>query len=116
MKILLLIAIILLCFTSCAELIDVETREVEATITDVYYKGSWIQMIPVGKSVVSIFHQARYKVTFTYEDVTLTVDDKELYDCYKDKIGAMVKCDLITEYYDDGSIEQTLKLKEKEIR
>ena len=62
--------------------------------------------------MVPITHPAQYKVTFTYENVTLTVDDKELYDYYKDKIGTTVKCDLVTKYYDDGTIRRTLKLKE----
>ena len=111
--ILALIAVILLCFTGCAKLINTETQEVEATITDVYHRGAWVQMISSGKTMIPISHPAKYEVTFTYEDVTLTVDDKELYDYYKGKIGATVKCDLITKYYDNGAVHKTLKLKEE---
>ena len=107
-----LIAVTLLCFTSCAELINIETQEVEATVTDVYHRGAWIQMIPTGKTMIPISHPAKYEVTFKYANATLTVDDKELYDYYKDKIGTTVKCELIIKYYDDGSTCQTLKLKE----
>lgn len=92
-----------------------ETQEVEATVTDVDYKGAWSQPVWTGKTMILIPHPAQYKVTFTYENVTLTVDDKDLYDFYKDNVGATIKCDLIIEYYDDGSIEQTLKLKESSI-
>ena len=69
-----------------------------------------------GKFMISIRHSAKYQVTITYKDVILTVDDKELYDCYKHNIGTTVKCDLITECYDDGTTYQTLKLKEEERR
>ena len=111
--ILALIAVMLFCFAGCAKLISTETQEVEATVTDVYYQGAWVQMIPTGKTVIPISHPAQHKVTFTYENVTLTVNDKELYDRYKDNIGATVKCDLIIEYYDDGSTWRKLELKEE---
>lgn len=107
-----LIAIMLLCFVSCAELVNTEMQEVEATVTDVYHRGAWVQMIFTGKVMVPISHPAEYKVTLTYKNVTLTVNDKELYDLYKDKVGETVKCDLIIKYYDDGSTSQKLKLKE----
>jgi len=101
------------CFTGCAELINTEIQEVDATVTDIYHRAAWVQMMSTGKTMIPISHPAKYEVTFTYEDVTLTVDDKELYDYYKDKIGTTVKCDLITEYYDNGTTRQKLKLKEK---
>lgn len=108
----LLIAAILLCFFGCAELVKTETQEVDAIVTDVYYKKQWTQMIYTGKTIMPIVHRAQYRVTLTYENVTLTVDDKEFYDTYKDNIGATVKCILITESYDDGSIHRELKRKE----
>lgn len=111
--IIVLIAIILLCFVGCTELINTETQEVDATVTDIYHQAMWLQPIKCGKITTYITHPAQYKVTFVYEDITLTVDDKELYDRYKDKIGTTVKCDLITEYYDDNSVRQKLELKEK---
>lgn len=109
-----LIVIILFCFTGCAELINTETQEVDATVTDIYHRAAWVQMMSTGKAMIPISHPAKYEVTFTYEDVTLTVDDKELYDYYKNKIGTTVKCDLITEYYDNGFMRQILKLKERD--
>ena len=112
----LLITVMLLYLVSCAELISTETQEVEATVTDVDYKSAWTSMIMSGKVMIPVTHPAKYKVTITYQNATLTVDDEELYDYYKDNIGATVKCDLITEYYDDGTVRQTLKLKEEETR
>lgn len=107
-----LLIIILLCLTSCAALVSTETQEVDATVTDVYYRGAWIQMISSGKTMIPITHPAKHEVTFTYKNTTLTVNNKELYDYYKDKIGETVKCDLIIEYYDNGTVHHTLKLKE----
>ena len=111
--ILTLILLLLPYLIGCAKLINTETQEVDATVTDVYYKKKWGQMICSGKSIVPIIHRAQYKVTLTYENVTLTVDDEEFYDTYKDSIGTTVKCVLITKYYDDGSISRTLKRKEQ---
>ena len=108
-----LIAIMLLCMVSCAELINTETQEVDAVITDVYYKGAWVQPISTGKSIIMVTHPAQYKVTFEYEDVTLTVDNKKLYDFCKDNIGATARCNLIIDSYDDGTVRKTLKLKEE---
>ena len=107
-----LIAVILLCFVGCAKLINTETQEVDATVTDVHYRCAWTQMVWSGKVMIPIIHPAEYKVTFTYQNVTLTVNDKNLYDSYKDNIGTIVKCDLITKYYDNGNIHLALKLKE----
>lgn len=110
--ILALLVAMLLCFVGCAKLINTETQEVDATVTDVYHRGAWVQMISNGKTMIPISHPAQYKVTFEYKNITLTVDDKTLYDYYKSKIGTTTKCDLIKEYYDDGTVKQTLKLKE----
>ena len=108
-----LIAVMFLCFVSCAELINTETQEVDATVTDIYHRGAWVQMMSTGKTMIPISHPAKYEVTFAYANATLTVDDKELYDYYKDKIGTTVRCELIIKHYDNGSTRQTLKLKEK---
>ena len=110
--IIMLIISILLCFAGCAKLVSTETQEVEATVTDVRYKASWVQIISTGKTTTNIIHPAQYKVVFAYNDVTLTVNSKHLYDYYKDKVGTTVKCDLITNHYDDGSTRQSLKLQE----
>ena len=111
----LLITVMLLYLVSCAELISTETQEVDAIVIDVYYKGMWMQPVSIGKTTTWITHPAQYKVTFAYENITLTVNDKELYDYYKDKIGTTAKCDLIIKYYDDGMVRQRLELKEKQL-
>jgi hypothetical protein len=108
-----LIAILLLCLSSCAELINTETQEVDATITDVYFKSAWVQPISTGKTMMMVTHPAQYKVTFEYEGVTLTVNNKKLYDFCKENMDCTVKCNLIIEYYDDGTVRKTLKLKEE---
>lgn len=108
-----LIALTLFCFTGCAELINTETQEVDATITDVYFKSAWVQLIPTGKTMVTVTHPAQYKVTFEYEGVTLTVNNKKIYDFCKENIDCTVKCNLIIEYYDDGTVRKTLELKEE---
>lgn len=111
-----LIAVLLICCTGCSELINIETKEVDAVITDVYYKSAWVQPISTGKTMIMVTHPAQYKVTFEYEDVSLTVNNKKLYDFCKDNIGATAKCNLIIGYYDDGTVRKTLELKEEPIK
>ena len=108
-----IIIALLFCFAGCAKITHIEKQVVDAGVREVHDTAGWVQLFPTGKTIIPISHPAKYEVTFTYEDVTLKVDDKELYDCYKDKIGATVKCDLVIEYYDNGTTSRSLKLREE---
>ena len=104
----LLLTIILLIFcTGCAEAISEDRIEVEATVTSIYHKEAWLQPIYNGKSFTYVPHPARWEVTFTYKEYSVTIDDKTVYDLYKE--GDLVICVLITTYYDNGTSETKLK-------
>lgn len=97
-----LIAIILLCFAGCAELVSEESIEVDAIITEVDRDP----MRYIGKTV----YPPDYDIYFEYDGVKGSWDvNKETYGLYEDKVGETIKCYLITRTYDDGSTKVTLK-------
>lgn len=101
-----LIVTMLLCLASCATLISEEIIEVEAVITEVDRDP----MRYIGKTL----YPADYDVYFEYEGIKGSWDiSKETYELYKDKVGETIKCNLIIKTYDDGTIRQVLKVKEK---
>lgn len=104
------IVLLITCLSGCAKVVKTEIIVVDATVVDVYYKGVWMQPIWVGKKFIYIFHPAQYNVTLQYEDYKTTVDNLDLYNKYKDNIGGQVECNLVTTYYDDGTIKTTLEL------
>ena len=93
----------------CAEVVDTQTETVEATITSVYYKGAWMQMIPSGKTMIPISHPAEYWVSLQYGEITASFNSYDLYTACKGKEGATIQCSLITETYDDGAVKQYLE-------
>lgn len=97
------------CLSGCKKAIHTETTVVEATVVDIYHKNSWTQYVWTGKTMTVIYHKAKYKVTLQYVDYKTTVDNKDLYDQCKDNIGAIVECNLVTTYYEDGTAEIKLK-------
>ena len=71
-------------------------------------------MVPIrsGKITTWIRHPAKYCVTVTYGHISTTRDSQAFYNKYKDNIGAIIECELITTYYDDGTSKQTLRILE----
>lgn len=100
------------CLSGCS-VVSTETTSVEATVVDTYHQPAWTQPILVGKAVSFIYHPAQYKVTMTYKDYILTVNNEELYYAYTNNIGATVKCNLVTTYWDDGTAVTELKWENK---
>lgn len=66
--------------------LDVEAIEVNATVTKMEYKKAYTQMIPYRNpstnttTVRTVRHPAKYWVTVTYEDVSITVNNKDLFE------------------------------------
>lgn len=108
---LILLVLSILLITSCAKVTSVETDTVEATIIDANYTPT--RMIPMrtGKITTHITYPSRHEITVKYGDISTTIDDRNLYYKYKDHIGSIVECELITKYFDNGKIRQELKIK-----
>ena len=105
----LVLFIIILTFAGCAKLIRSDETIVDATIVDTYHKNAWIQPMRVGKVTTFINHPAKHCVVVEYDGIKLTINDREIYQQYKDQIGQTIKCKLITDYYDDNTCKQYLK-------
>lgn len=108
-SIILILLLVTLMFSGCAELVRSETTTVEAVVTDTYHRNAWMQPIRAGKVTTFVRHPAKNCVVVEYEEVTLTINDIDMYEQYKDKIGTTIQCELIVDYYDDGTCKRHLK-------
>lgn len=98
-KIVLILFVAILCClsTSCAALVSEEKVEVDAVITEVDRDPIRI----VGKAI----KRADYDIYFEYDGIEGSWDvNKTTYNEYKDSVGEIIKCYLITRVYDDGEV------------
>lgn len=95
---------VIMIFTACAECIDTKRETVEVVITDAYYEDEWTQFIPSGKALIPIVHSARYIITVKHNGVEYDIDDSDVYEGYKYRIGDTVEAVLETRTYDDGRV------------
>lgn len=113
-RISILLVLALLCgimLTSCAKLISTDTIEVEAVVAEKDYDPAYVttRMIMSGKVMIpqTISHPADYDIYLEYEGIRTEWDvDANTYDQYAE--GDAIKCYLITETYDDGTVKQKL--------
>ena len=111
-KLIILILIIGLVFslTSCKEVDTYRHEKVEATIVDTQFKSAWVQLMPTGKTMMTIPHAAQYNVYFEYEGHRLHVDSKEIYDeIVENKLTKYTVCKL-TIIYTDGTSDTRLEM------
>ena len=108
LAILMIICVLCTCFTGCKKAIRTEDQTVSATITDVYHKNSWIQPVRVGKVSSMVSHPEKNIVHLQYENLTLSVNNKSLYNECKDNVGNNIDIILRTTYYDDGTSHKRL--------
>ena len=115
--IILLTAIILfVVFASyCIKIEKEEKIEVSATVVDMQYEDSYMILTPIIYGKITTFvprtYPERYLVTISYDDVSETFDDKELYENVK--IGDIIQMILYKGYNKKGTlIKQTLQFPE----
>lgn len=104
-----ILLIIALMLSGCAQLIRSEAMTVDAVVVDTYYHSAWMQPIIVGKTTTFMYHPAKNCVVVEYEGTTLTINNRDVYTKYQNQIGAVIQCKLLTDYYDDGTYKQYLK-------
>lgn len=117
MKRFILLVIIIMCaaLTGCQKIEKEEKFDVNAMVTDIQYHSSYITTIPIynGKTTTLIpqTHPAQYLVTISYEDVSETFNDKNLYENVKE--GDTIQM-VLYKYYDkhNNLIKQTLQFPE----
>lgn len=95
------------CIAGCKEVVNTKSITVEATVTDKYHRGMWIQPVYTGKVTTMITHPAVWRTTFHYQGYEVVVSGSEVYGQYE--VGDTAECELVTYYYDDSSIEIKLE-------
>lgn len=117
MKRFILLVVIIMCvaLTGCQIIEKEEKIDVNATVTDMQYRSSYVTMMPIytGKTTTLIpqTHPARYLVTISYEDVSETFNNRNLYENVKE--GDTIQMVLYKGYDKDGNlIKQTLQFPE----
>lgn len=84
----------------CAEPIPTEIIEVNAIVTDVHYEAPYSIPVPIYmgtfSTVTTVSHPERYDVTVTYNNITETFNNKDLYNAVK--VG-----DYVTVIYQEAS-------------
>ena len=88
----------------CEKCISTEYENVEVDIVDEHYKSEWFQPVFNGKSMALITHPAQYHITIEYNGIEYTIDGRDTYDRYKDKVGQTTIGTLEIRTYDDGTI------------
>lgn len=110
MKIISLVVIICLVFllVGCAKVVNTEYESVEVNIVDIHHRAMWLQPMKAGKVTTFITHPAVYEITVEYNNVEYTIDDQDIYDRYKDKIGQTAIGTLEIRTYDDGTVRYNI--------
>lgn len=117
-RFILFVVIIMMCvaLTGCQTIEKEEKIDVNATVTDMQYRSSYVTMMPIYNGQTTIIlpqtYPARYLVTISYEDVSKTFNDINLYENVKE--GDTIQMVLYNGYDKDGNlIKQTLQFPEQ---
>lgn len=93
----------------CAKVIDTQTETVEATIVETRLTPGYYTTMIVGKTQILQWHPPIYRTTLKYNDITENIYESELYSIAHGFNGDTIQCSLITETYDDGTVNQYLE-------
>lgn len=110
-KICLLLLVVALLLTGChiAKEVSREVELVNAIVTGVDYDPPFSRPVMVGKVMTIHRTPADYDVFVEYEGLTLTIDDRNLYEMYENRIGDTIQVKKVTIYYDNGDMRQRLE-------
>lgn len=109
LTILILIIVLIFSLTSCKEVDTYRYEKVEAVVTETSHKPYWIQLMPVGKTMMHIHHPAQYNVYFEYEGMKLHIDDKQIYEeVVNNNLTTYTICK-VTTIYTDGTSDTRLE-------
>lgn len=89
--------------SGCAKIVSTENSTVQVKVVDEHYSSAHTTMIFNGKTTTTIYHSAVYKITVEYDGDEYTVNDKDTYKKYSDKIGEYTSGILEIRKYDDGT-------------
>lgn len=110
-KICLLLLVVALLISGCTITKEVsrETTMVDAIVTGVDYDPPRTTYVLVGKVMVPQCHPADYDIFVEYNGTTATIDSKDLYLYYENRIGETIQMELITITYENGEVRYKLE-------
>lgn len=110
-KICLLLLVVALLVSGCAITKEVsrEVELVDAVVTGVDYDPPYSRPVMVGKVITIHRTPADYDVFVEYNGCTATIDDKELYNYYENRIGETIQMEYITITYKNGEVRHKLE-------
>lgn len=104
------ISILLLCLsvllTGCTKIVRSEEIEIQATIKGTYHRDAYTECVNSGSSIIN---DEVNTVSLEYDDEIYTLHGIEYYQYCLDRIGSVVSCTLVIDYYDDGSTKKRIK-------
>ncbi|MBR5014302.1 MAG: hypothetical protein IKY16_06820 [Bacteroidales bacterium] len=103
---------VLFSIVGCAKLVETKYEDVKVIITDSYHRSALVQPIKAGKVMTVITHPAIYRITVKYNGIEYSINGRDTYNKYKDKIGETVSGILEKRIYDNGNI--SIKITELE--
>lgn len=107
------LAILLICLTvslvSCKEVDTYRHEKVEATVIKTSYTAYWIQLTPVGKTMMHIHHPAQYNVYLEYQGMKLHIDDEQIYEDIVNNDLSTYTIYKVTTIYTDGTYDTRLE-------
>lgn len=107
-KLMLLSILCVFILEGCDKCLNTEYKEVEVLIIDEYHSHMWIQPIKVGKTTSYIIHHANWDITVQYNEKEYTIDNEDIYNQFKDKLGQKAIGVLEIKTYDDGSLRKNI--------
>lgn len=105
----LVIIMISLTMHYCTLPVAEEVECVEAEILDASYRAGYFTPMKVGKVYIQKYNPPYYIVYLRHEDITISVNNRDLYKQYEEQGAKTAPCKLYTTYYPDGRIKRSLK-------
>jgi len=110
-KICLLLLVVALLLTGChiAKEVSREVELVDAIVTSVDYDPPRNQPMMVGKIMTFQHIPADYDIYVEYNGIIASIDSKELYEYYENRIGETIQMEYITITYNTGEVRYKLE-------
>ena len=106
--ILILITLVAILTSGCAKVVETKTEMVEVTVVAEYYRGAMQVPTRINGVTRYRYRPAIYQITVEYNGQEYTIDDKETYEEYCEKIGEVVLGELETKVYDNGDVRNSI--------
>lgn len=106
-KALVIICLIIL-LSGCTKCINTSYKNVKVKIADEYYRKAYYFPAFTGKVMMMVHRPAAYRITIEYNGTKYTINDRDIYEKYKDKIGENAIGVLEIREYDNGTTKYNI--------